>query len=84
MCNKVVKEGVIIVWIIWDEFDVGVVFVFVVLSEEWVSEKVFLEMGFILGGIEEMKVVGMWFFLVIGDDGMIYGMISWMLVCCDG
>ncbi|MFS0018319.1 bifunctional lysylphosphatidylglycerol flippase/synthetase MprF [Corynebacterium striatum] len=82
--NKAAKEGVTTVWTTWDELDVGVASALVALSEEWVSEKALPEMGFTLGGIEEMKVAGTRLLLAIGDDGMIHGMTSWMPVSRDG
>ena len=82
--NKAAKEGVRTVWTTWDQLDVPVAAALVTLSEEWVGEKALPEMGFTLGGIDEMQVSGTRLLLALDDDGLVHGMTSWLPVRRDG
>ncbi|GAB3800713.1 DUF2156 domain-containing protein [Humibacter antri] len=54
------------------------------ISEEWVSGKDLPEMGFTLGGIDELRDPHVRLMLAIGDDGRIEAVTSWMPRYRDG
>ncbi|QDZ42005.1 bifunctional lysylphosphatidylglycerol flippase/synthetase MprF [Corynebacterium sp. sy039] len=78
--NKAAKEGVQTQWTSWEQLDLTMRQRIAELSEEWVSEKALPEMGFTLGGLEEIQVPGTCLLLAVGDDGTVHGVTSWMPV----
>lgn len=54
------------------------------ISEEWVTGKALPEMGFTLGGIEELKDDAVTLCLAIDDTGKVHGVTSWLPVFKDG
>lgn len=53
------------------------------ISEEWVSEKTLPEMGFTLGGIEELKDENVLLCLAVDAEGKVHGVTSWLPVFTD-
>lgn len=54
------------------------------ISEEWVSEKTLPEMGFTLGGIEELKDENVLLCLAVDSAGKVHGVTSWLPAFKDG
>lgn len=54
------------------------------ISEEWVSEKTLPEMGFTLGGVEELKDENVLLCLAVDDAGKVHGVTSWLPVFTAG
>jgi phosphatidylglycerol lysyltransferase len=82
--NRGIKEGMTTVWTSWDDLPLATVAEINAISEEWVSEKELPEMGFTLGGIEELKDPEVRLMLAIGPDGRIQAVTSWLPVYRDG
>ncbi|MER0100911.1 DUF2156 domain-containing protein [Corynebacterium sp. KPL2734] len=82
--NKATKEGIRTRWTSWAELDLTTIAKITALSEEWVAEKALPEMGFTLGGLEEMKVPGTRLLLAEAQDGTLHGVTSWMPVFENG
>lgn len=82
--NKAEKEGVSTRWTTWEELDIASTARISALSEDWVSDKALPEMGFTLGGLEEMMVTGTRLLLAESADGTLHGVTSWMPVYENG
>ena len=82
--NKAEKEGVSTRWTTWEELDIASTARISALSEDWVSDKALPEMGFTLGGLEEMTVNGTRLLLAESADGTLHGVTSWMPVYENG
>ncbi|WP_018295760.1 bifunctional lysylphosphatidylglycerol flippase/synthetase MprF [Corynebacterium lubricantis] len=82
--NHAVKEGVRAEWTTWSELEFDTRERVFALSEAWVSEKALPEMGFTLGGLEELKDPDTALLLAIDDDGAVHGVTSWLPVYKDG
>ena len=82
--NKAEKEGISTRWTTWEELDITPIARISALSEDWVSDKALPEMGFTLGGLEEMMVNGTRLLLAESADGTLHGVTSWMPVYEDG
>jgi len=78
--NKAVKEGIHTRWTCWNDIDLATIAKITALSEEWVADKALPEMGFTLGGLEEMKVPGTRLLVAEDQDGTLHGLTSWMPV----
>ena len=82
--NRGIKEGMTTVWTSWDELPRATVVEINAISEEWVSEKELPEMGFTLGGMEQLKDRDVRLMLAVGPDGRIQAVTSWLPVYRDG
>ncbi len=82
--NRGIKEGMTTVWTSWDELPRATVAEITAISEEWVADKELPEMGFTLGGMEELKDPDVRLMLAIGPDGRIQAVTSWLPVHRDG
>ena len=56
----------------------------IALSEEWVSEKSLPEMGFTLGGVEQLNDPDVLLVLALDSEGHVHGVTSWLPVYRDG
>ncbi len=54
------------------------------ISEEWVADKALPEMGFTLGGLNELKDPEVLCCVAVDDDGLVHGVTSWLPVFSDG
>ncbi len=54
------------------------------ISEEWVADKALPEMGFTLGGLNELKDPEVLCCVAVDDDGLVHGVTSWLPVFRDG
>lgn len=78
--NQAPKNGIRTVWTTWADLDPLMRAKINALSEEWVSEKALPEMGFTLGGLEELKVAGTRLLLAVDADEHLHGITSWLPV----
>jgi len=82
--NKAVREGRTAVWTSWSELPFAATTEIVAISESWVAENKLPEMGFTLGGLEELKDPDVRLMLAVAEDGRIEALTSWMPVHEDG
>ena len=82
--NRGIKEGMTTVWTSWDELPLATVAQINAISEEWIAEKELPEMGFTLGGMEELKDPEVRLMLAVGPDGRLQAVTSWLPVHRDG
>lgn len=78
--NRAQKEGVRAVWTTWAECSVERREAIAALSEQWVSDKALPEMGFTLGGLEELRDADTTLLLALSDDGQLHAVTSWLPV----
>ena len=78
--NKAGKEGVATRWTEWKDLDLATRNKIAELSEEWASDKALPEMGFTLGGVNELREEGTKLLLALGEDGTLHGVTSWLPV----
>lgn len=82
--NRAGKEGIHSRWCSWVELDPHLREGIVNLSEEWVAEKALPEMGFTLGGLDQLKDEGVQLMLALDDDEHVHGVTSWLPVYEEG
>lgn len=82
--NRAIKEGLTTVWTSWDELPLTTVTAIRAISEDWVSEKELPEMGFTLGGLDELKDRDVRLMLAIGPDERLQAVTSWLPTYRDG
>lgn len=82
--NRGVKEGMTIEWTSYDELSLSHSNQINAISEAWVQDKELPEMGFTLGGIDEIKDRDVKLMLAIGPAGEIHAVTSWMPTFRDG
>lgn len=54
------------------------------ISEEWVADKSLPEMGFTLGGLDELKDENVLCCVAVDGDGLVHGVTSWLPVYTEG
>lgn len=82
--NRAAKEGITARWTTWDEAGDDARDRIRALSEAWVADKELPEMGFTLGGLEELDDPAVRLLLAEGEDGRLHGVTSWLPVFDDG
>lgn len=82
--NRARKEEVTSLWTSWSECPLAVKEQIIEISEAWVSDKGLPEMGFTLGGIDELDDPEVRLLLAIDARGFVHGITSWMPVYRDG
>ncbi|MDO4909217.1 MAG: DUF2156 domain-containing protein [Corynebacterium sp.] len=82
--NRAGKEGIHSEWTTWAEASSIVRERIVALSEDWVADKSLPEMGFTLGGIDELKAPEVKLMLALDDNDHVHGVTSWLPVYEDG
>ncbi|NQX11111.1 DUF2156 domain-containing protein [Microbacteriaceae bacterium VKM Ac-2855] len=78
------KLGIEARWTTWQQLPLGVAAQVTDLSERWVAEKALPEMGFTLGGLDELRDPEVALMLAIGPDGIVQAVTSWLPVHEDG
>ncbi|MGB4136925.1 MAG: DUF2156 domain-containing protein [Microbacterium sp.] len=78
------RDGLRAEWARWQDLPAGLVARLDALSEQWVAEKALPEMGFTLGGVDELKDPEVALMLAIGPDGALQAVTSWLPVWQDG
>ncbi|MFB8299113.1 rhomboid family intramembrane serine protease [Kitasatospora purpeofusca] len=82
--NKAGKQGITAEWWSYHEAPLALKEQIRAISEEWVSEKGLPEMGFTLGGLEELDDPAVRLLLAIDEDRSVHGLTSWMPVYENG
>ena len=81
--NRAKKTGIRAEWTTYADAPLAVIDQLHVISEEWVADKQMPEMGFTLGGLEEMEDPAVRLLLAVDADGTIHGVTSWLPVYQD-
>ena len=82
--NRAAKEGIHTELITWETASPVTRERIIALSEEWVSEKSLPEMGFTLGGVEQLNDPDVLLMLALDEEGHVHGVTSWLPVYRDG
>ena len=82
--NRGEREGMTTLWSTWHDLPSRYSREITAVSEEWVAHKKLPEMGFTLGGMEELKDSDVGIFLAINKDGGIEATTSWLPSWTDG
>lgn len=82
--NRGIKEGMTIEWTSYDELTLSHSNQINAISEAWVQDKELPEMGFTLGGVDEIKDRDVKLMLAVGPAGEIHAVTSWMPTYRDG
>ncbi|MFB6891086.1 bifunctional lysylphosphatidylglycerol flippase/synthetase MprF [Kitasatospora sp. NPDC056327] len=82
--NKAGKQGITAEWWSYHEAPLALKEQIRAISEEWVSEKGLPEMGFTLGGLEELDDPAVRLLVAVDADREVHGLTSWMPVYENG
>ncbi|WP_245672891.1 bifunctional lysylphosphatidylglycerol flippase/synthetase MprF [Aldersonia kunmingensis] len=82
--NKAKKSGVSAEWIRFGTAPLALTDQVTAISEEWVSDKGMPEMGFTLGGLEEIDDPEVRCLLAVDEDRTVHGVTSWLPVYREG
>ncbi|MEU1507787.1 DUF2156 domain-containing protein [Kitasatospora sp. NPDC005748] len=82
--NKAGKQGITAEWWAYHDAPLALRDQIRSISEEWVSEKGLPEMGFTLGGLEELDDPAVRLLVAVDGDRVVHGLTSWMPVYEDG
>lgn len=74
------REGLRAEWTRWQDLTPAVATQIEALSEQWIAEKALPEMGFTLGGMDELKDPEVMLMLAVGGDGGVQAITSWLPV----
>ena len=78
--NKAAKEGIAAEWWSYSEMPAELVDQIRQISEKWVADKGLPEMGFTLGGLEELNDPNIRCVIAVGADRRVHAITSWMPV----
>jgi lysylphosphatidylglycerol synthetase-like protein (DUF2156 family) len=78
--NKAAKEGIIAEWWSYSEMPVELAEQIRQISEKWVADRGLPEMGFTLGGLEELDDPNVRCAVAVGADRTVHAITSWMPV----
>lgn len=76
--NKGEREGITTLWSSWDDLPASIAAEISAMSEQWVAEKELPEMGFTLGGMEELKDPDVALYLAFNPAGGLEAITSWL------
>lgn len=82
--NKAGKAGLTAQWWTFPEAPLGIQEQIREISEEWVADKGLPEMGFTLGGLDELDDPQVRCLVAVDGDGRVHGVTSWMPSYRDG
>jgi len=82
--NKAAKAGITAEWTTYREAPLAVTDQIRAISEEWVADKGLPEMGFTLGGLEELADPAVRLLLAVDAERSVHGVTSWLPVWRDG
>jgi lysylphosphatidylglycerol synthetase-like protein (DUF2156 family) len=82
--NRAGREGVQARWCTWSETPLALRQQLVRLSEDWLADKGLPEMGFTLGGLDELTDDAVRCLIAVHDDGRVVGLTSWLPAHRDG
>ncbi|MFD9906576.1 phosphatidylglycerol lysyltransferase domain-containing protein [Streptomyces sp. NPDC059063] len=78
--NKAKKQGITAEWHVFPEAPLDLTDQVRSISEEWVADKGLPEMGFTLGGLDELDDPHVRCLLAVDEDRTVHGITSWMPV----
>jgi lysylphosphatidylglycerol synthetase-like protein (DUF2156 family) len=82
--NKAAREGITAEWWSYPEMPPDLAGQIHQISEIWVADKGLPEMGFMLGGLDELDDPNIRCLIAVGADRRLHGITSWMPVYADG
>lgn len=82
--NRAKKVGIEAEWISFGEAPLAITDQITAISEEWVADKGMPEMGFTLGGLEEVDDPQVRCLIAVDEHRTVHGITSWMPVYEDG
>ncbi|POH72503.1 bifunctional lysylphosphatidylglycerol flippase/synthetase MprF [Arthrobacter glacialis] len=82
--NKAAKEGIHTHWVSYPDVPLAIADQIHAISEEWVADQKMPEMGFTLGGIEEINDPEVRCLMAIDDQHTVHAITSWLPVYRDG
>ncbi|MFJ7749819.1 bifunctional lysylphosphatidylglycerol flippase/synthetase MprF [Arthrobacter sp. NPDC097144] len=82
--NHARKAGIEARWIDYPTAPLALLDQLHTISEEWVADKKMPEMGFTLGGLDEINDPDVRCLLAIDRDGTVHGVTSWLPIYRDG
>jgi phosphatidylglycerol lysyltransferase len=82
--NRAERLGVRAVWTSWAKLSLAHSAQIEAISESWVAEKRLPELGFTLGGLDELRDPDVAVLVAVGDDDVIEAVTSWMPTYRDG
>ncbi|MGK9147223.1 DUF2156 domain-containing protein [Plantibacter flavus] len=78
--NRADRAGITAVWSTYGALGIGLAAQIAEISEEWVAERRLPEMGFTLGGLDELIDEEVGLLLAVDAQGMLHGVTSWLPV----
>lgn len=82
--NKAAKEGIRAEWMCYPEAPLSIRDQVRVISEEWVADKGMPEMGWTLGGLDELDDPTVRCLIAVDEQWIVHGITSWLPVYRDG
>ena len=82
--NRAGRAGITAEWLAWRDAPLAVTDQIRAISEEWVADKGLPEMGFTLGGLDELADPEVRCLLAVDADRTVHGITSWLPVHRDG
>ncbi len=76
--NRAQRAGIRAEWTTYGDLPLTTVIQLSDISEEWVAEKDLPEMGFTLGGLDELRDPAVRLMLAVDESGRIEGITSWL------
>ncbi len=76
--NRAERLGVHAVWTTWARLSIAHSAQIEAISESWVADKKLPELGFTLGGMDELRDPDVAVLLAVGDDDVVEAVTSWM------
>ncbi|MES2094481.1 MAG: DUF2156 domain-containing protein [Actinomycetota bacterium] len=82
--NRAERLGVTAVWTSWARLSLAHSAQIEAISESWVADKRLPELGFTLGGLDELRDPDVAVLVAVGDDDVVEAVTSWMPTYRDG
>lgn len=82
--NRAAKAGIVAEWTTFHDAPVAITDQIRAISEEWVADKGLPEMGFTLGGLDELADDEVRLLVAVDADRSVHGVTSWLPVRRDG
>jgi phosphatidylglycerol lysyltransferase len=76
--NRAAREGIRAEWVTWSQSSSALRAQLTELSEEWLSTKGLPEMGFTLGGLDELADDAVRTLVAVGPGGRVLALTSWL------
>lgn len=82
--NRAAREGIRAEWVVWSQAPMALRAQVAELSEEWLAAKGLPEMGFTLGGLDELADDAVRILIALDPAGRVQGLTSWLPAHQDG